>query len=119
MTAPVSIAEKLGRIGELWSPKTVATVNDYDVRLVRVHGEFVRHQHADSDEFFLVVSGQLTIRMDAGDVVLRPGELYVVPRGMHHQPYAAVETEILLFEPSEIVNTGDAGGDLTAPRVEI
>jgi mannose-6-phosphate isomerase-like protein (cupin superfamily) len=121
MTAPavVSIADKLARIPELWSPRTVATVNDYDVRLVRVKGEFVRHQHADSDEFFLVVSGELTIRMDGDDVVLGPGELYVVPRGVHHQPCAQVETEVLLFEPSAIVNTGDAGGEMTAPRIEM
>ncbi|HEV2087997.1 MAG TPA: cupin domain-containing protein, partial [Cryptosporangiaceae bacterium] len=117
--AGISIEEKLRQIGEHWSPKTVATVNDYDVRLVRVLGEFVRHQHAGSDEFFLVVDGELTIRMDEGDVSLGPGELYVVPRGVHHQPYAATETSVLLFEPSEIVNTGDAGGALTAERVEI
>ena len=117
--AGVSIAEKLAQVVDLWSPRTVATVNDYDVRLARVHGEFVRHQHADTDEFFLVVSGELTIRMDDGDVVLGPGELHVVPRGVYHQPYAAQETVILLFEPSEVVNTGDAGGELTAPRVQI
>jgi mannose-6-phosphate isomerase-like protein (cupin superfamily) len=121
MTGPgsVRIADKLAAVTQLWSPRTVATVNDYDVRLVRVHGEFVRHRHVDTDEFFLVLSGELTIRMDAGDVVLRPGELYVVPRDTDHQPYAAVETEVLLFEPSSVVNTGDAGGHLTAERVEI
>lgn len=115
----ISVGEKLRQISEHWSPKTVATVNDYDVRLVKVRGEFVRHQHADSDEFFLVVDGELTIRMGDGDVTLGPGEMYVVPRGVHHQPVAAVETSILLFEPSEIVNTGDAGGELTAARTEI
>jgi mannose-6-phosphate isomerase-like protein (cupin superfamily) len=117
--AVVNVAEKLSRIAELWSPRTVALVNDYDVRLVRIRGEFVRHQHAESDEFFLVISGELTIRLDDGEAVLRPGELYVVPRGVHHQPCAAEDTEILLFEPSSIVNTGDAGGELTAPRIEM
>lgn len=115
----VSIDDKLGRITEHWAPKTVATVNDYDVRLAKVHGEFVRHRHAESDEFFLVVAGELTIRMDAGDVTLGPGELFVVPRGVYHQPLAEVETSILLFEPSEIINTGDAGGAQTADRAEI
>ncbi|HEX8344574.1 MAG TPA: cupin domain-containing protein [Actinoplanes sp.] len=117
--ASINIAEKLAQVAEHWSPKTITTVNDYDVRIAKVHGEFVRHQHADSDEFFLVVDGELTIRMDEGDVTLKPGEVYVVPRGVYHQPVAATETSIVLFEPSEIVNTGDAGGDLTATRVEI
>lgn len=115
----VNLADKLRQITEHWSPKTVATVNDYDVRLVKVRGEFVRHQHVDSDEFFLVVDGELTIRMDGGDVTLGAGEMYVVPRGIHHQPVATAEASILLFEPSQIVNTGDAGGELTAPRAEI
>ena len=110
----INLAEKLALITEYWSPRTVATVNDYDVRVVRVQGEFVRHQHAESDEFFLVVEGELTIRMDDGEVTLGPGELYVVPRGTYHQPVSAGETTVLLFEPSEIVNTGDAGGPLTA-----
>ena len=110
----INLAEKLALITEYWSPRTVATVNDYDVRLVRVQGEFVRHQHAESDEFFLVIDGELTIRMDDGEVTLGPGELYVVPRGTYHQPVSEGETTVLLFEPSEIVNTGDAGGPLTA-----
>jgi mannose-6-phosphate isomerase-like protein (cupin superfamily) len=116
---PVNLAAKLALVAEHWSPHTVATVNDYDVRLAKVRGEFVRHRHPDTDEFFLVVDGELTIRMDAGDVVLRPGEVYVVPKGVAHQPYAAVETSILLFEPSDVVNTGDAGGELTAQRREL
>ncbi|MBT8227291.1 MAG: cupin domain-containing protein [Dactylosporangium sp.] len=115
----VSISEQLRRITEHWSPKTVATVNTYDIRLAKVQGGFVRHRHVESDECFLVVEGELTIRMDDGDVTLGPGELCVVPRGVYHQPFSAGETSILLFEPSEIVNTGDAGGDLTAPRTTI
>jgi mannose-6-phosphate isomerase-like protein (cupin superfamily) len=114
--AGINVADKLRQITELWSPKTVATINDYDVRLARVKGEFVRHRHVASDEFFLVLDGELTIRMDGGDVTLGAGEMYVVPRGVHHQPVAAAEASILLFEPSATVNTGDAGGDLTAPR---
>jgi mannose-6-phosphate isomerase-like protein (cupin superfamily) len=106
----VNLSAKLALIAQHWSPRTVATVNDYDVRLVKVHGEFVRHQHSDTDEFFLVLDGELTIRMDAGDVTLAAGEVYVVPAGVEHQPVAAVETSVLLFEPSHVVNTGDAGG---------
>jgi len=115
----VNLAAKLSRIAELWSPRTVATVNDYDVRLVKAHGEFVRHRHADTDEFFLVIEGELTIRMDDGDVVLGPGEAFVVPAGVYHQPYAAAEASILLFEPRVVVNTGDGGGELTATRQEL
>jgi mannose-6-phosphate isomerase-like protein (cupin superfamily) len=115
----VNLAAKLALIAEHWSPRTVATVNDYDVRLVKVDGEFVRHQHADTDEFFLVLDGELTIRMDSGDVTLGAGEIYVVPQGVDHQPVATGEAAILLFEPSDVVNTGDAGGALTAPRVQL
>jgi mannose-6-phosphate isomerase-like protein (cupin superfamily) len=112
----INLAAKLALIDKHWSPRTVATVNDYDVRLAKVHGEFVRHRHEESDEFFLVVDGELTLRMDDGDVVLRPGEVYVVPAGTYHQPVAAAETSILMFEPRSTVNTGDAGGELTAER---
>ncbi|WP_089300439.1 cupin domain-containing protein [Haloechinothrix alba] len=115
----INIAEKLAQFDEHWSPKTVTTVNDYDVRLVKVKGEFVRHQHADTDELFLVIDGELTIRFDAGEVTLGPGELYVVPRGVYHQPVSAGETSVLLFEPSSTVNTGDSGGELTAERARI
>jgi mannose-6-phosphate isomerase-like protein (cupin superfamily) len=112
----VSLTAAFAAIDEHWSPRTVATVNDYDVRLAKVQGEFVRHQHPDSDEFFLVIDGELTIRMDDREVRLGPGEAYVVPRGVHHQPRAERETSILLFEPRDVVNTGDAGGPLTAAR---
>jgi mannose-6-phosphate isomerase-like protein (cupin superfamily) len=119
MSSSVNLAAKLALVAEYWSPRTVATVNDYDVRVAKVLGEFVRHRHSDTDEFFLVLDGELIIRMDAGDVVLKAGEIYVVPAGVDHQPYAPAETSILLFEPGDVVNTGDAGGDLTAPRREL
>ena len=91
-------------------------VNDYDVRVVKVLGEFTRHSHPETDEFFLVLSGALTIRMDDGDVHLGPGDTYVVPRGRPHQPIAATETRLLLFEPSATVNTGDTPSHLTSDR---
>lgn len=91
-------------------------VNDYDVRVVKVLGEFTRHSHPESDECFLVLAGALTIRMDEGDIVLQPGDTYVVPRGRFHQPYADLETTLLLFEPGETVNTGDTPSQLTATR---
>jgi mannose-6-phosphate isomerase-like protein (cupin superfamily) len=110
----VNISAMLARFTEHWSPKKIAQVNNYDVRIVKVRGEFTWHQHPDTDEFFLVLDGQLTIQIRDGNVVLEPGELFVVPQGVEHCPRADTETALLLFEPSSVVNTGDAGGDLTA-----
>jgi mannose-6-phosphate isomerase-like protein (cupin superfamily) len=115
---PVDLAAKLAAVGEHWSPKVVARLNDYDVKVVKVQGEFVWHRHDDTDELFLVLVGDLTIELRDGDVVLRPGQLYVVPRGVEHCPRAAGEVHALLLEPRGVVNTGDAGGPLTAARDE-
>ncbi len=111
-----NIYDVLDGVTAHWSPTTIATVNDYDVRVVKVLGEFTRHRHPETDEFFLVLSGTLAIRMEEGEVTLGPGDTYVVPHGRPHQPYAANETTVLLFEPSETVNTGDTPSELTAKR---
>jgi len=111
---PVNLDAMLARFAEHWSPKRIAQVNNYDVRIVKVQGEFTWHTHPDTDEFFLVLGGQLTIQMRDRDVVLGPRELFVVPRGAEHCPRADTETALLLFEPSDGVNTGDVGGELTA-----
>jgi mannose-6-phosphate isomerase-like protein (cupin superfamily) len=111
-----NIHHVLASLTDLWSPRTVAVVNDYDVRVVKVQGEFTRHSHPETDEFFLVLSGCLTIRMDEGDVVLEAGDCCVVPRGRMHRPCAEVQTTVLLFEPSATVNTGDTPSELTAER---
>ena len=116
MTDAVDIARVLADIDKPWSPRTVAVLNDYDVRVVRTQGEFTRHSHPDTDELFLVLGGSLTIRLDDGDVTLGPGQLYVVPRGVHHQPVSSEGAEVLLVEPSETVNTGDTPSELTAER---
>ena len=109
----------LARFPEHWSPKKIAQVNDYDVRIVKIQGEFTWHRHADTDEFFLVLDGRLTIQMRDRDVVLGPRELFVVPRGVEHCPRADAETAVLLFEPGTVINTGDAGGELTAEVEEL
>ena len=114
MARVVDLRDKLSLFSEHWSPKVVATMNDYEVRVAKVKGEFVWHSHADTDELFLVVDGTLTIQLPDGDVTLSPGQLFVVPRGVEHCPVAAEEASILLIEPSGVVNTGQAGGDLTA-----
>ena len=116
MPSPVDLAAVLARLADVWSPRTVGVVNDYDVRVVRTRGEFTRHRHPDTDEFFLVLTGSLTIRMDDGDVELGPGQMYVVPKGTAHQPVSPEGAEVLLFEPSGTVNTGDNPGELTAER---
>src|SRR4030081_1920837 len=97
---PRNLASVLSSVAEHWSPRTVAVVNDYDVRVAKVLGEFTRHSHPETDEFFLVLSGELTIRMDEGDVKLQAGDTYVVPQGRFHQPAADTETHIVLIEPS-------------------
>lgn len=106
----------LSTFEELWSPRTVALLNDYDVRVVKTKGEFTRHSHPDTDELFLVVRGCLTIRMDAGDVEVGPGQMYVVPRGVQHQPASVEGAEVVMIEPSATVNTGDTPSELTAER---
>ncbi|MGW5942380.1 cupin domain-containing protein [Streptomyces celluloflavus] len=113
VAAPVNLAEKLALFSDHWGPRKVAALNDYEVKVVKVQGEFVWHTHEDTDELFLVISGRLTIQLRDGDVVLGPGELFVVPRGVEHCPRAAEEAAILLLEPAGVVNTGDAGGPLT------
>lgn len=115
-SGPRNIHAVLAEVTEHWSPRTIAVVNDYDVRVVKVRGEFTRHSHPETDEFFLVLAGRLTIRMDEGDVVLEEGDAYVVPQGRCHQPAAEAETRLLLFEPSATVNTGDTPSGLTANR---
>jgi mannose-6-phosphate isomerase-like protein (cupin superfamily) len=110
----INLAEKFARFEERWSPRIIARVNDLDVKLVKVQGEFVWHRHADTDEFFLVHAGHLAIDLPDGTVELGPGECYVVPRGMEHRPRAEEPCEIVLLEPVGTVNTGDAGGNLTA-----
>lgn len=114
MNDKVNLAEKLRLFDEYWQPKIVARVNDHDVRVVKVKGDFVWHKHDDTDDFFLVLSGRLTIQLRDRDVELAEGELFVVPRGVEHCPRADEEAAVLLIEPAGTVNTGDAGGPRTA-----
>jgi mannose-6-phosphate isomerase-like protein (cupin superfamily) len=115
----VNLAEKLGLLEETYAPGIVGYLNDYKLAVVRVKGEFVWHKHDDTDDFFLVLSGHLTIQLRDRDVELDEGELFVVPRGVEHCPKADEEAHVLLIEPRGTVNTGDAGGELTAEEMEI
>ena len=108
MPQPVRLADKLAAFDERWSPKIVAAFNGHDVMVVKVEGPFVWHKHDDTDDFFLVLKGRLTIELRDGAVTLEPGDLYVVPRGVEHRPVAEEECHILLIEPAGTPNTGDA-----------
>jgi mannose-6-phosphate isomerase-like protein (cupin superfamily) len=110
----INLAEKLAQFSDHWAPHVVAQLNEYDVMVVKVQGEFVWHSHADTDDFFLVLKGRLIIRLRDREVALGPGELFVVPRGVEHQPYAEEEVHVLLIEPAGTPNTGDAA--TAAPR---
>jgi len=114
MNRVVDLADALALFSEHWSPKVVARLNDYEIKLVKLQGEFTWHSHDDTDELFLVIDGTLTIQLRDGDVVLRNGQLYVVPRGVEHCPITNGEVSAMLIEPAGVVNTGGAGGDLTA-----
>src|SRR6476620_8884881 len=104
----VDIAQKLSLLSEHWSPKVVARLNDYEIKVVKLKGAFVWHTHDDTDELFLVVAGRLTIQLRDGDVHLGPGQLYVVPRGVEHCPIADGDVSVVLVEPAGVVNTGSA-----------
>jgi mannose-6-phosphate isomerase-like protein (cupin superfamily) len=110
----INIDEKLALFSDHWSPKIVAQMNDYHFKLVKLQGEFVWHKHNETDEVFIVLQGEMAIDFRDGPVDLAAGEMIVVPRGVEHRPRTADECKILLVEPAGTVNTGDAGGELTA-----
>ena len=114
----INFEDKLTKISEHWSPKIIAQLNDYHFKLVKLQGEFVWHTHAETDEVFIIVEGELQIDFRDGPVTLKKGEMFVVPKGIEHKPVATQECHILLVEPAGTINTGDAGGDLTAPDDE-
>lgn len=113
---PINFEEKLLKFSEHWSPKIIAQLNDYHLKLAKVQGEFVWHDHPETDEVFIVVKGQLKILFRDGDVLLNEGEMFVVPKGVEHKPVAENECHILLIEPAGTVNTGDVKDGLTAPN---
>ncbi len=107
MDDKVNLAEKLALFSDYWSPRTVAKLNDYSIMIVKVKNEFVWHKHDETDDFFFVLSGRLIIHLRDRDVVLNPGELFVVPKGVEHQPFAEEETHLIIIEPGGTPNTGD------------
>ena len=119
MDAKVDLAEKVAALPGPYRPGIVGYFNDNKIAVAKAAGPFVWHKHDDTDDFFLVLRGRLTIQLRDRDVELGPGEFYVVPRGVEHCPRADEEAHVLLIEPMGTVNTGDAGGALTAPEEEL
>lgn len=111
---PINFQEKLSKFNEQWTPKVIAEMNDTQFKLVKIAGEFVWHDHPDTDEVFIVLDGQMVIEFRDGAVELSAGEMFVVPKGVEHKPVAANECQVLLVEPRGVVNTGNAGGEKTA-----
>jgi mannose-6-phosphate isomerase-like protein (cupin superfamily) len=119
MDDKVNLADKFALLDRPYHPGIVGHLNDYKLQIVKAHGPFVWHKHDDTDDFFLVIRGRLTIQLRDRDVELGEGELFVVPRGVEHRPIAAEEAHVLLIEPRGTPNTGDAGGAMTAEPVEL
>ena len=110
----INFQDKLSKFSDHWSPKVIAEMNDYQFKLAKLEGEFVWHNHPDTDEVFIVIEGSMYIELEDGLVELNAGEMYVVPKGVMHRPYAENECKIMLVEPRRVVNTGDADSELTA-----
>jgi len=110
----INFQDKLAKFSEHWTPKVIAEMNDYQFKLVKIQGEFVWHNHSDTDEVFIVIEGSMKIEFDEETVELNEGEMYVVPKGVQHKPYAETECKVMLVEPKGVVNTGESNSELTA-----
>ena len=115
----VNLSQKFSLFSDYWSPKIAGEINDSHVKLVKLKGEFVWHQHEQEDELFLVVQGKLLIKLRDSDVLLEEGEFVIIPRGVEHCPVAEEEVHVLLLEPKTTVNTGSAGGERTVANPEL
>jgi mannose-6-phosphate isomerase-like protein (cupin superfamily) len=111
---PVNLRQKLGLLNEHWQPRVIAEMNDYQFKVVKLLGDFVWHSHADTDETFIVLDGVLRIDLRNGAVDLGAGEMFVVPRGVEHKPFAEKEVQVMLIEPRGVINTGDERSERTA-----
>jgi mannose-6-phosphate isomerase-like protein (cupin superfamily) len=112
--ASINFVEKFSKFNEQWSPKIIGQMNDYHFKVVKIQGEFVWHLHADTDEVFIVLDGEMNIQFREGEVVLRTGEMFVIPKGLEHKPFAKNECRIMLVERAGTINTGAVESDLTA-----
>jgi mannose-6-phosphate isomerase-like protein (cupin superfamily) len=110
----INLAEKFAKFSDYWAPKIIAQMNNYHFKLVKIQGEFVWHNHTDTDEVFIVVNGEMKIHFRDGEVALKSGEMYVIPRGIEHTTSAENECQVMLVETAGTINTGNAGGARTA-----
>ena len=115
MHSVINLSDKLSSFSDHWSPKIIAQMNDYHFKLVKLQGEFVWHDHQDTDEVFIVLEGQMTIHFRDGKVILNKGEMFVIPKGVEHTTAAMQECQAMLVEKTGTLNTGSAGGEKTAP----
>lgn len=111
---PINFSDKFDKFSEHWAPRVVAEMNDYQFKLVKFQGEFVWHEHTDTDEVFIVLEGEMAIEFRDGRVNMKAGEMFVVPKSVKHKPVAPEECRIMIIEPRGVVNTGDAGGEFTS-----
>ena len=114
----INFKSKFSKFNDLWSPKVIAEMNNYQFKLVKIKNDFVWHKHNDTDEVFIVIEGRIYIEFEDETIEINEGEMIVVPKGTKHKPYANEEAKIMLVEPSGVMNTGDNEGDLTAPNDE-
>lgn len=112
---PIRLTEKLDQFSDYWTPRVIAELNDYQLKLAKIQGEFVWHKHEDTDEMFFVLAGEMSLDFRDSSVDLHQGEIYIVPKGIEHRPRAMSECSILLIEPAGTLNTGDTESELTAP----
>jgi mannose-6-phosphate isomerase-like protein (cupin superfamily) len=110
----INLAEKLERIPDFWQQRVIAEMNDYQFKLVRIEGDFIWHDHPETDEAFFVIEGELRIDFRDGSVTIGPGEMFVVPKGVEHKPFAEKEVRMMVIEPRGVLNTGQQGGERTA-----
>ncbi|MGI9418498.1 MAG: cupin domain-containing protein [Geminicoccaceae bacterium] len=110
----INLKQKLDLFEEQWTPKVIAEMNDYQFKVVKIQGDFVWHDHPETDETFIVIEGELRIDFRDGAVHVGPGEMFVVPKGVEHKPFAENEVKMMLIEPRGVLNTGHAGGERTA-----
>ena len=116
MTKHINLYSKFDKFGDYWSPKVIAEMNDYQFKLVKIKGEFVKHQHSDTDEVFIVIEGKMSIEFKTETIEIKNGEMIVIPKGVVHKPFADEECKVMLVEPRGVLNTGDTKGNLTAPN---
>jgi mannose-6-phosphate isomerase-like protein (cupin superfamily) len=111
---PINLQQKFALFSDHWQPRVIAEMNEYQFKVVKLQGDFIWHSHQDTDETFLVIEGELRIDFRDGFVRIGPGEMFIVPRGVEHKPYAEHEVKLMLIEPRGVLNTGHESGERTA-----